>query len=116
MASGAANINLILESADFHLSYKNKSVFILSHDSNPSVVEIQDVRLENGKLFYGYVTELVYKKWNKIREICDDEIIILSVGFGTQGGKIENIRYGINSKASNLILSASRNIIFCFSG
>ena len=113
-----------------YLSYKDKAVFVLCHDSNPSAVEIQDVKLQEGKLLYEYATELICKKWNikknifieagltypyqlkKIREISGDDMIILSVGFGPQGGRIENIRHGLNSKANNLILSASRSIIF----
>lgn len=110
--------------------YKNKAIFILCHDSNPSAPEIQDVKLKSGQFLYEYVTELVQKKWNKngdvfieagltfprqlkqIRKISGDDMIILSVGLGHQGGKLEDIVYGLNTKGSNLIVSSSRNIIF----
>jgi len=110
--------------------YKDKAVFILCHDSNPSAPEIQDIELKSGKLLYEYVTELVQKKWNRngnvfieagltfprqlkqIRKISGDDMIILSVGLGRQGGKLEDIVYGLNTKGTNLIVSASRDIIF----
>lgn len=110
--------------------YKDKAVFILCHDSNPSAPEIQDVELKNGKFLYEYVTELVQKKWNKnrnvfieagltfprqlqqIRRISGDDMIILSVGLGLQGGKLEDIVYGLNAKGTNLIIGTSRDIIF----
>lgn len=116
-----------------YLKYKDKAVFVPCHDSNPSACDIQDVKLRNGKYLYEYVTELVCQKWNrngnifleagltyprqlkKIRQISGDAMIILIVGLGTQGGKLIDIVYGLNSKSSNLIISASRSIIFASS-
>lgn len=110
--------------------YKDKAVFILCHDSNPSALEIQNVELKSGQFLYEYVTELIRKKWNRngnvfieagltfprqlkqIRKISGDDMIILSVGLGHQGGKLKDIIYGLNTKGSNLIVSASRDIIF----
>jgi len=110
--------------------YKDKAIFITGHDSNPTAPEIQEVELKNGQFLYEYVAELIHKKWvqsgnvfieagltypkqlKKIREICGDEMIILAVGLGPQGGKLEDIVYGLNSKGNNLIISASRDIIF----
>lgn len=110
--------------------YKDKAVFVLCHDSNPSAPDIQNVELKNGKFLYEYVAELIHKKWNRngnvfieaaltfprqlkqIRKISGDDMIILSVGLGSQGGKLGDIIYGLNTKGSNLIVSASRDIIF----
>mgnify|MGYP001592031442 FL=1 len=43
-------------------------------------------------------------------------MIILSVGLGLQGGKLEDIIYGLNTKGTNLIVSSSRDIIFASQG
>lgn len=114
--------------------YKDKAVFVLCHDSNPSASDIQDVKLNNGKFLYEYITELVNQKWSKrgnvfieaaltfpkqlkhIRKISGDDMIILSVGLGSQGGKIENIMNGFNTKGSNIVVSSSRSIIFSSQG
>lgn len=110
--------------------HKDKAIFVLCHDSNPSAPEIQDVKLKSGQFLYEYVAELIHKKWNRggdvfieagltfprqlkqIRIICGDDMIILSVGLGRQGGRLEDIVYGLNTRGSNLIVSSSRDIIF----
>ncbi len=108
------------------LKYKNKAVFVICHDSNPSAGDIQDLKLNSGKYLYEYVTELV-SKWNssgnilieapltypkilkKIVEKAAKDQFFLLAGLGAQGGKIEDLKI---FKKDNFLVSASRSIIF----
>ncbi len=111
------------------LEYKNKCSFILCRTSNPSAIDIQDVKISNKPLY-----ELVAKKireWNTfdncgavvgatypaelkiIREILGDEIPMLIPGIGAQGGDVEKtIKYGTNINKKNAIINSSRGIIY----
>ncbi len=111
------------------LEYNDKCSFILCRTSNPSAIDIQDVKISKKPLY-----ELVAKKikeWNKfgncgavvgatypselkiIREILGDEIPMLIPGIGAQGGDVEKtIQYGTNKNKENAIINSSRGIIY----
>lgn len=108
-------------------SCKNKAVFVLCHDSNPSAGDIQDVKLSTEEYLYEYVTKLVCQKWNatgnilieapltypeilnNIKNISGRDQFFLIAGLGSQGGDIKNLSI-FNDK--NFIVNASRSIIF----
>lgn len=116
------------DSAIYYQNLKNKAVFVICHDTNPSAIDIQDKKIEKNKYVYEYVAEIVTKKWNKtgnilietaltypqalrkIKKISDAKQFFLIVGLGAQGGNIEELR--IFDKERNFIVSASRSIIF----
>lgn len=109
------------------LNYKDKAVFVICHDSNPSAKDIQDVKLKNGKFLYEHVTDLVANKWNssgnilieapltypnilkKIVNIAGKNEFFLLAGLGAQGGEIKNLKI---FRKDNFLVSASRSIIF----
>lgn len=110
-----------------------KGVLVLCKDSNPSSVEIQDLEVK-GKPLYQLTAEYVVNKWSKngnvfieaplnypealrrIREAVGDDTLILTLGFGGQGGRLENLVFGLNSKKSNLLVAAAKKIIFASDG
>lgn len=111
-----------------YISYKDKAVFILCHDSNPSSIEVQDIMLKNGLRVYEAVTDLVCKKWNKTGNILieapltfpkvlhkiiarsDKDQFFLLAGLGAQKGNIADLKVFKSKK--NFIINASRSIIF----
>ncbi len=111
------------------LNYKDKAVFVICHDSNPSAKDIQDVKLENGKFLYEHVAKLI-TQWNssgnilieapltypdilrKIVKIAGEEQFFLLAGLGAQGGEIKNLKI---FRKDNFLISASRSIIFASS-
>ena len=111
---------------------KNESlgVFILCKTSNPSSLELQDVRLESGKFLYEHVAELAETQWNfngnvglvvgatypeeirRVRAICP-EMPFLIPGVGTQGGDIgETVSSALNSNGSGFTINVSRQIMY----
>lgn len=109
---------------------EEKGVCIYVHDSNPSAVEIQEVKLENGKYLYEYVTELVTNKWNtndnvfieagatypialkRCREIVGENMPILTAGVGVQGGQAKDLVGCFGKNGQRLMVNSSRGIIF----
>ena len=115
------------------LDYKDKCSFILCRTSNPSAVELQDLKIKN-KTLYMYVAEKI-KEWNKqgccgavvgatypdelklVRKILGQEIPILIPGIGVQGGDVEKtVKNGTNSKGNTAIINSSRSIVYAGSG
>ncbi len=116
-----------------YLKYRDKGVFVLCKDSNPSAGEIQDLVIKQRKQkmkLYEYVTDLVVNHWNKngnvfcegpltypldlkrIRQIAGNESLILIAGLGPQGGKVKDLRPIINKEKNNILVNASRMVIF----
>ncbi len=120
------------DSVKYFQNRPDKKLFVICHDTNPSAVELQNVKLKNGMFMYEHVAKLVTKKWNKsgnifietaltypkelkrIKEISDKRQFFLIVGLGAQGGKIEDLK--VFKKDKNFIVSASRSVIFASSG
>jgi orotidine 5'-phosphate decarboxylase subfamily 2 len=118
---------------DPFLDYKEKFSFILCRTSNPSAIDIQDVKISN-KPLYELVAEKI-REWNTfdncgavvgatyptelktIRKILGDKIPILIPGIGAQGGDVEKtIKYGTNKNKENAIINSSRGIIYSGAG
>ncbi len=111
------------------LDRKDKTSIILCRTSNPGAGEIQDLAIDNKKLWQ-IVAEKVSKDWNKnnncmlvvgatypeemkkIRTIVGD-MTFLVPGIGAQGGDLKAVlEAGLNSKGLGLIINSSRGIIF----
>lgn len=110
------------------LNYKDKAVFVLCHDSNPSAGDLQDVSLESGEKLYEYLTKMVVGSWDKIGnilvegpltypgilkriiELSPDDQFFLAAGLGAQGGNIEDLKLFPNK--DRFVVNASRSVIF----
>lgn len=111
----------------------DKGVLVLCKDSNPSSTEIQDLEI-SGKPLYQVAAEYTANQWNKngnvfieaplnfpealkrIRVAVGDDMLILTLGFGSQGGKLEDLVWGLNSRKTNLLVAAAKKIIFASTG
>ena len=116
-----------------YTKYKDKGVFVLCKDTNPTATEIQDISVNDKKIFE-IVTEKLINDWNKsgnvfcegpltypdslsrIRKISGDDMLILVSGYGPQGGKAENLKNAFSKNGDNIIVNASRSVIFASSG
>lgn len=114
---------------DLELS-EDMGVSIYVHDSNKTASEIQDLELKNGKILYEYLTEKILKEWNTqnnllievgatypnqlrmVREIVGEDYPILTVGIGSQGGKINDLKGIFGKNDRRLIVCVSRRIIY----
>lgn len=113
------------------LEYKDKAVFVLCHDSNPSAGDLQDVRLESGEALYEYLTKMVVGTWDRIGnilvegpltypsilkrivELSPADQFFLAAGLGAQGGSIEDLK--LFPHKDRFIVNASRSVIFASS-
>lgn len=114
-----------------------KGIFVLVKTSNPSSGELQDLRLENGKEVYKQVTELV-EKWGEdlrgtygyssvaavvgatypeqleqIRKAAPHTYFLIP-GYGTQGGKANDIALGFDENGLGGIVNASRSLMCAY--
>ncbi|KYK32832.1 MAG: hypothetical protein AYK22_01540 [Thermoplasmatales archaeon SG8-52-3] len=111
------------------LEYGDKCSFILCRTSNPSAIDLQDVKISKKPLYElvankirewdnlgicGAVVGATYPAELKtIREILGDEIPMLIPGIGAQGGDVEKtIKFGTNKNKENAIINSSRGIIY----
>ncbi len=109
-------------------------VAIYVHDTNPTASEFQDIELKDGRRLYEAVAEKVAKSWNnngnifveagatyptqlqRTREIVGEDMVILTVGIGPQGGDIKNLRGLFGKNGKRLLVNGSRSIIFAGEG
>ncbi len=115
------------------LDYEDKGVIILCRTSNPGAGDLQDLMVDDNRLF-----ELVARKaaesWNynnnvclvvgatwpeqlkKIREIVGD-MNLLVPGIGAQGGDLSAVmQNGLTPEGKGLIINSSRGILYADSG
>jgi orotidine-5'-phosphate decarboxylase len=115
------------------LSRHEKGVFILSRTSNPGAGEFQDLMIE-GRPLYLHVAASVADRWNEggncgivagatfgseLRQLRTlvGNLPILVPGIGSQGGDLlEVLSAGYVHEHVNLIVNASRSIIFASPG
>ncbi len=113
-----------------YLDEEKNGVCVYVHDSNPTAEEFQEVELKDGRRLYEYVTERVCQVWNvsgnvfieagatypealkKVRKIAGDDMVILTAGVGTQGGKVEDLKGVFGKDGQRLLVNSSRGIIF----
>ena len=106
-----------------------KGLFILVKTSNPSSKELQDIKTEDGQFLYDKVANLVssfegdYTEFSHIGSVVGGthrehlkrlreklKGFILVPGYGTQGGKGEDIKYAFNSQGYGALVCSSRGI------
>ncbi len=114
-----------------YLSYEGKGVIMLCKTSNPGSGDLQDLALANGDPLFltvadrcqrwetrypasvGLVVGATYpEQLAQVRERCPDQLVLLP-GIGAQGGDLEaSIRAGQGPSGTDLLLSASRAIMY----
>lgn len=135
-AADAVTINpyLGVDSIAPFTQYHDKGVIVLCRTSNESAMELQNLRLENGRTLYQQVAYQAAGQWNEhgnlglvvgatwpkemseIRAIVGD-MPFLVPGLGAQGGDAaEVMRRGKTADGAGLIISSSRAIIFASQG
>jgi orotidine-5'-phosphate decarboxylase len=112
------------------LAYEGRGVFILCRTSNPTSSELQEQRLENGRLVFEQVavtaagwsnnTGLVVgatapSELKRVRELLP-EIPILVPGIGAQGGQPPEVLAAAGAKAGSIVVSASRSVLYAGEG
>lgn len=114
-----------------------KGVFLLLKTSNPSSHEIQDLKLEDGRLLYfklaeelqalasktigegrysfiGAVVGATYpEEAKRIRDLLPHSIFLVP-GFGAQGGKAEDLGVYFDRDGNGAVISSSRAIIYAY--
>lgn len=108
--------------------YEDKGLIVLVKTSNPESSEIQDMKLDNGKMVWEQVLHKVVERDNgrgqwgvvvgathphelkKVRKIVGD-MLILVPGVGAQGAKIEEILNKETSRGGDLIINVGRSIL-----
>ena len=112
------------------LDNEGLGVFILCRTSNPSGLELQDLRLASGELLYEHVAELAETQWNgngnvglvvgatypgeirRVREICP-RMPFLIPGVGAQGGDIrQTVVSALNDSGGGFVINVSRQIMY----
>ena len=116
------------------ISYTDRGVFVLCRTSNPGAREFQDLLATpefggdtrplyewialhtqswNTKNNLGLVVGATYPdELRRIRDLCPDLPILLP-GIGAQQGALEkSVRFGVDARGHNLIISASRSVIY----
>ncbi|MFW5749676.1 MAG: orotidine-5'-phosphate decarboxylase [Halanaerobium sp.] len=119
------------------LKNKERGAFALLRTSNPSAVDLQDLKLDDGRTVYqavgdflqnlgsdylgdcGYsnlaaVVGATYPK--ELKEIRDqlDSVFFLIPGYGAQGGGAEDIKAGFDSEGRGAVVNSSRGINFAY--
>jgi orotidine-5'-phosphate decarboxylase len=119
------------------LENKEKGAFALLRTSNPSAVDIQDLKLDDGRTVYqavgdflqelgrdyigdcGYsnlaaVVGATYPKELKEIRAQLDSVFFLIPGFGAQGGGAADIKTGFDSEGRGAVVNSSRGINFAY--
>ena len=115
----------------------NKGIFVLIKTSNPSSVDIQDVKMENGEELYTKVAKLV-ENWGEelrgeygyssvggvvgatypeqiesLRKIAPHTFFLIP-GYGAQGGKANDIAKAFDSNGIGGIVNSSRGLMCAY--
>jgi orotidine-5'-phosphate decarboxylase len=121
------------DSLEPFLKYEDRGVIILCRTSNPGAVDLQDLEVNNRRLFH-IVADLAARRWNsrgncllvvgatyprelaEVREIVGN-MPLLVPGVGAQGGDVaQAVQNGQTSAGAGLIISSSRGILYASSG
>jgi len=120
------------DSLEPFLKYEDRGVIILCRTSNPGAVELQDLEVNNRRLFH-IVADLAARRWNsrgncllvvgatyprelaEVREIVGN-MPLLVPGVGAQGGDVaQAVQNGQTPAGAGLIISSSRGILYASS-
>jgi orotidine-5'-phosphate decarboxylase len=128
-----------LDSVQPFLNYckKNKGLFVLTKTSNPSSVDFQDIKTQDGREFYKVMAENVVN-WGKdcigeqgyssvgavvgatfpqqaaeLRKTMPHAFFLVP-GYGAQGGTAADVKPCFNADGLGAIVNSSRGIIYAF--
>lgn len=108
--------------------YQDKGLIVLVKTSNPESSELQDMKLENGKMVWEQVLTEVVKRdcgkgqWGVVvgathpsemkmaRKVLGD-MVVLVPGVGAQGVRVEDILNDETSHGLDIIINVSRSIL-----
>lgn len=108
--------------------YTDKGLIVLVKTSNPESSEIQDMKLENGKMVWEQVLQKVIERdddkgqWGvvvgathpdelkMVRKVVGD-MIVLAPGVGAQGAKVSDILNSETSHGGDMIINVGRSIL-----
>jgi orotidine-5'-phosphate decarboxylase len=115
------------------IDYTDRGVFIWCRGSNPGAADLQDIKLENGRLVYEAIAERALE-WNhhgnvglvagatwpdqieRVREICP-HMWILVPGVGAQEGDLEAaVQAAMDAGGGGFLLNASRAVLYAAKG
>lgn len=119
------------------LENEERGAFALLRTSNPSAVDLQDIKLEDGKKVYqavgdflqglgkDYIGECGYSNLAAVvgatypRELEEirsqlNSVFFLIPGFGAQGGGAADIKAGFDKEGRGAIVNSSRGIDFAY--
>jgi orotidine-5'-phosphate decarboxylase len=121
------------DSLEPFLKYEGRGVIILCRTSNPGAVDLQDLEVNNRRVFH-IVADLAARRWNsrgncllvvgatyprelaEVREIVGN-MPLLVPGVGAQGGDVaQAVQNGQTAAGAGLIISSSRGILYASSG
>jgi orotidine 5'-phosphate decarboxylase subfamily 2 len=108
--------------------YEDKGLIILVKTSNPESSEIQDMKLENGKMVREQVLQNVVERdhgrgqWGVVVGATHSEelkmvrkvvggMLVLVPGVGAQGAKVEDILSEETSRGGDMIINVGRSIL-----
>lgn len=117
------------DSVEPFVEHADRGVFIWCRSSNPGAADIQDLRLEDGRLLYEAVAERA-KEWNvqgniglvvgatwpeqleRVRDICPDQFILVP-GIGKQEGDLEAaVQAAMDDEGGGFLINASRSVLY----
>jgi orotidine-5'-phosphate decarboxylase len=108
----------------------NKATVVLVKTSNPSGDIVQNIVLQDGRLLWQNMLDLVVNRWNynsnmipilsstigpkaiDIRSLIPKNMPILLAGIGAQGGDYTTLRHLLNSDGLGVFVNSSRNILY----
>ncbi len=130
---GADGIDPFLQEARGH----GKGIFVLVKTSNPSSIQIQDQSLQDGRLLYEHVGDLV-EEWGQasigdcgysnvgavvgatfpgelsaLRERMPHTWFLIP-GYGSQGGTASDVVAGLDGRGLGAVVNSSRGIIYAW--
>jgi orotidine-5'-phosphate decarboxylase len=113
--------------------YADRGVFVWCRSSNPGAADVQDLRLDGGRLVYEELAASA-REWNtrgnlglvagatwpeqieRVREICPD-MPILVPGIGAQEGDLEAaVQAAMDADGGNFIINMSRGVLYASHG
>ena len=113
--------------------YTDKGIFVWCRSSNPGAADLQDLRLEDGRLVYEEIA-MRAREWNvnsniglvagatwpeqieRVRDICPD-MTLLVPGIGAQEGDLEAaVQAAMDERGENFIINISRGVLYAGNG
>lgn len=110
--------------------YPDRAVIVLARTSNPGAAAIQDAAMQDGRLLWQYVLQLIVDRWNVngnlipvisstagldmagTRRLIPNDMPILLAGVGAQGGDYDDLRGLLNRDRIGVFVNSSRALLY----